>query len=191
MLKTIHNGPTDWVWFIAQILDWLQLRTDYDDYTQDPSAPWPHGFITQDIVQAFAQMAMFFPESQITTLVTLFLKSPLGEGFRDSLLFNPEARSKIRPDRRTRTSYKFRDEEFWAEWKKFLKTKKYFADVYPLDWSIAIRPIIAHCTSPRSCAPMLQIRVDHLIIYSVSVRNHRTSISAKRSAVCLRNGNSW
>lgn len=145
MLKNPHSGPTDWIWFIADILDWMKLRADYKEYNQIPAAPWPHGFIIQDIVQAFAQMAMFFPECNVASLVTMFLNSKRCEEFKHSLLFNPKERGKIRPDRRSRTSYKFRNKEFWNKWKEFMKTKKYFADVYPLDWSVAIRPIIAHC----------------------------------------------
>ncbi|KAG4288522.1 hypothetical protein FPRO06_06174 [Fusarium proliferatum] len=31
MLKTPHVGSTDWIFFIAEILDWLELHGDYDD----------------------------------------------------------------------------------------------------------------------------------------------------------------
>ncbi|KAF5565793.1 major facilitator superfamily transporter [Fusarium phyllophilum] len=37
-----------------------------------------------------------------------------------------------------------RDKEFWKEWKEFYKTERYFGDVYPMEWSLAVRPIIAH-----------------------------------------------
>ncbi|EGU79194.1 hypothetical protein FOXB_10300 [Fusarium oxysporum f. sp. conglutinans Fo5176] len=39
--------------------------------------------------------------------------------FRKSGVFDPKERSKVRPDRRTRPSYKFRDKELWKEWKEF------------------------------------------------------------------------
>ncbi|KAM6506796.1 hypothetical protein FALCPG4_018622 [Fusarium falciforme] len=153
MLGTPHAGPTDWVWFLAEILDWLALRADYDDYTHDPSAPWPHGFIIQDLVRAFAAMAMFFPEAEAATLVTMFIKSKQCDNFRNTLLFDPKERSKTLPDRRTRTSYKFRDPKFWTEWNEFLKTKSYYADVYPFDWSLAVRPIVARLYRAGVIAP--------------------------------------
>ncbi|KAF9777318.1 hypothetical protein IL306_004449 [Fusarium sp. DS 682] len=150
MLKTPHVGSTDWIFFIAEILEWLELRGDYDEYVQDPQYPWPHGFIVQDIVQAFAMMAMFFPDSDATKLVTMFINSSQCDEFRKSGLFDPKERSKVRPDRRTRTSYKFREKGFWNEWKEFynIKMDRYFADVYPMEWSLTVRPIIAHCLSP-------------------------------------------
>ncbi|KNB10600.1 hypothetical protein FOXG_10756 [Fusarium oxysporum f. sp. lycopersici 4287] len=122
MLKTPHVGSTGWIFFIAEILEWLDLRGDYDDYVQDPRYPWLHSFIVQDIVQAFAMIAMFFPDSNVTTLVTMFVNSSQCDEFRKSGVFDPKERSKVRPDRRTRTSYKFRDKEFWKEWKEFYKT---------------------------------------------------------------------
>ncbi|RMJ18642.1 hypothetical protein CDV36_001762 [Fusarium kuroshium] len=143
MLATPHAGPTDWVWFLAEILEWLELRADYKDYTHDPAFPWPHGFIIQDLVRAFALVAMFFPDAEASSLVTQFIKSKQCDKFRSTLLFDPKERSKTLPDRRSRTSYKFRDAAFWTEWNEFLKTKSYFADVYPFDWSLAVRPIVA------------------------------------------------
>ncbi|KAL9568814.1 hypothetical protein ACKAV7_007031 [Fusarium commune] len=153
MLKTPHVGSTDWIFFIAEILEWLDLRGDYDDYVQDPQYPWPHSFIIQDIVQAFAMIAMFFPDSDATKLVTMFINSSQCDEFRKSGVFDLEERSKVRPDRRTRTSYKFRDKEFWKEWKEFYKTDRYFADVYPMEWSLTVRPIIAHLYQAGIIAP--------------------------------------
>jgi hypothetical protein len=152
MLQTPHSGPTAWIWYIASILDRLDLRGDYDpeDYVQNPSAPWPHSFILQDLVQAFAMMAMFFPDLEVTKLVTMFVNSSQCDELRQSGVFDVKERSKVRPDRRTRTSYKFRDKAFWKEWKEFLKgtrdTDRFWAYVYPMDWSLAVRPIIAHCS---------------------------------------------
>ncbi|KAF5536356.1 major facilitator superfamily transporter [Fusarium mexicanum] len=123
---------------------WLDLRGDYDDYVQDPQYPWPHSFIVQDIVQAFAMIAMFFPNSDVAKLPTMFVNSSQCDEFRKSGVFDPRERSKVRPNRRTRTSYKFREKEFWKEWKDFYKTERYFGDVYPMEWSLAVRPIIAH-----------------------------------------------
>ncbi|KAF5978634.1 major facilitator superfamily transporter [Fusarium coicis] len=153
MLKTSHVGSTDWIFFIAEILEWLDLRGDYDDYVQDPQYPWPHSFIVQDIVQAFAMIAMFFPNSDVAKLPTMFVNSSQCDEFRKSGVFDPKERSKVRPDRRTRTSYKFREKEFWKEWKEFYKTERYFGDVYPMEWSLTVRPIIAHLYQAGVIAP--------------------------------------
>ncbi|KAL5622461.1 hypothetical protein FOBRF1_001711 [Fusarium oxysporum] len=118
-LSKLEISSQDWVFFIAEILEWLDLRGDYDDYVQDPRYPWPHSFIVQDIVQAFAMIAMFIPDSNVTKLVTMFVNSSQCDEFRKSGVFDPKERSKVRPDRRTRTSYKFRDKELWKEWKEF------------------------------------------------------------------------
>ncbi|RKK20073.1 hypothetical protein BFJ65_g6780 [Fusarium oxysporum f. sp. cepae] len=94
MLKTPHVGSTDWIFFIAEILEWLDLRGDYDDYVQDPRYPWPHSFIVQDIVQAFAMVAMLLPNSNVTKLVTMFVNSSQWDEFRKSGVFDPKERSK-------------------------------------------------------------------------------------------------
>ncbi|KAM0425389.1 hypothetical protein ACHAPT_009446 [Fusarium lateritium] len=176
MLGTSHAGPTDWVWFLAEIIEWLGLRADYDDYTHDPAAPWPHGFIVQDMVKAFALMAMFFPEVEAATLVTIFLKSKQCDSFRNTLLFNPKERSKTLPDRRTRTSCKYRDPKFWTEWNEFLKTKSsYYADVYPWDWSLTVRPVIARLYRAGAMAPAYLQNVSQLVagIVTAHTEPHR------------------
>lgn len=96
---------------------------------------------------------MFFPEAEASTLVTQFIKSKQCDDFRNSILFDPKERSKTLPDRRSRTSYKFRDPAFWNEWNEFLKTKSFYADVYPFDWSLAIRPIVARLYVAGVVAP--------------------------------------
>jgi len=143
LLKTTHTGATDWVLFLVEILDWLQIRADYDDYADDPAAPWPHPFVVQDLVQAFLMVAMFFPESIVTDKVTAFLKSGECESFKKSLLFRPQERGQSLPDRKSRTSYKFRDKKFWDEWNKVAKGPGHYTETFPLEWSIAIRPTIA------------------------------------------------
>ena len=184
MLRTPHVGTTDWVWFLAEILDWLGLRADYDDYVQDPSAPWPHSFISQDLVQAFAAMAMFFPEPETTTQVIQFVNSSQCTEFRNSLLFDPKERGRTRPDRRNRTSYRFRHPAFWTEWKKFLETKSYFADVYPIDWSMTVRPIIAHCQLSLGPPSFKRLLTGH----SVPGWNRCACLLPKRPASRRRNG---
>ncbi|EGR47097.1 uncharacterized protein TRIREDRAFT_65012 [Trichoderma reesei QM6a] len=133
-------------------MGWLNLRADYDEYSDDPRAPWPHSFVVQDMVQAFVTMAMFFPESEIAANV-MKLFDHEWEKLRNSAIFDPRERSKTLPDRRSRTSYKFRDPKFWQPWKDLGKTKRYFADVYPMDWSLAVRPIVAKLYRAGIIAP--------------------------------------
>ncbi|RFU76443.1 mfs allantoate [Trichoderma arundinaceum] len=155
MLNNAHTGATEWVLFVAEILDWLQIRADYDDYAGDPAAPWPHPFVVQDLVQAFMTIAMFFPEQDATSNVTAFLQSDQCENFKNSLLFNPQDRGKTPPgqDRRSRTSYKYRAATFWSEWKDIAKQKSHYTDIYPLEWSLIIRPIIAKLYRAGIIAP--------------------------------------
>ncbi|KAH0489941.1 hypothetical protein TgHK011_001430 [Trichoderma gracile] len=153
MLKTPHTGKTDWVFYIAELMGWLKLRADYDEYSSDPRAPWPHSFVVQDMVQAFVTMAMFFPESETATNVMKLFDAEKWEKLRNTAIFDPRERSKTLPDRRSRTSYKFRDPKFWTPWKDLGKTKRYYADVYPLDWSLAVRPIVAKLYRAGIIAP--------------------------------------
>ncbi|KAL6855650.1 hypothetical protein J3F83DRAFT_753815 [Trichoderma novae-zelandiae] len=153
MLQTPHTGPTDWVYYLAEILGWLKIRADYDDYANDPRAPWPHSFVVQDLVQAFVTMVMFFPELETATSVVALFKSEQWEKLRNSALFDPRERSKTLPDRRTRTSYKYRDPKFWTPWYDLGKSNRYFADIYPLDWSLAVRPIVAKLYRAGIIAP--------------------------------------
>jgi hypothetical protein len=145
MLSFSHSGPSDWVWFVVEMLDWLQLRADDEDYSPDPASAWPHSFIIHDMVRAFATMAMFFPGLSVTELVTKFIESDQCDEFRNSLLFDPKQRATTLPDRRGRSSFKYRKAEFWKDWDEILKKPSYYADIYPFDWSLAIRPIIAQC----------------------------------------------
>ncbi|KAL6882312.1 hypothetical protein HDV57DRAFT_509473 [Trichoderma longibrachiatum] len=109
MLKTPHARKPDWVFYIAEIMSWLKIRADYDEYSNDPRAPWPHSFVVQDMVQAFVTMAMFFPESETAAnVMKLFDQEKVGK-VRNSAIFDPRERSKTLPNRRSRTSYKFRD----------------------------------------------------------------------------------
>ncbi|WZH49461.1 Mfs allantoate protein [Fusarium acuminatum] len=156
MLGTSHTGSMAWIYYMCEILHWLGIRADDDpDYPEDPHAAWPHSFIVQDLVQAFAMMAMFFPELEVTSLVTMFIKSRQCDEFRQSGLFDAKERSKTRPDRRSRTSFKFRDKDFWKEWEAFYKkdSDAFYADVYPMEWSLTVRPIIAHLYQAGVIAP--------------------------------------
>lgn len=84
-----------------------------------------------------------FPESTVADNVTTFLKSDECEGFKNSLLFSSQERSKSQPDRRSWTSYKYRDKKFSDEWNEVAKSPRHFTDIYPLEWSMTVRPTIA------------------------------------------------
>lgn len=143
MLEFTHEGPVDWVWSIVETLDWLGIIAD-EPIPNDLSAPWPHGFVVNDILQAFATMAMFFPDLKVTALVTKFIQSDQCKNFKNSLVFNPRERGKTQPERRGRTSYKLRDAKFWDEWNKVWNAEGYYyTENIPLEWNIALRPIIA------------------------------------------------
>ncbi|CAH0052439.1 unnamed protein product [Clonostachys solani] len=119
-------------------------RSIADERLPDKSLDlWPHAFVVNDIVRAFATMAMFFPELDVTAPVTKFIQSGPCESFRNSLLFDPWRRGEAQPDRRGRASYKLRDSEFWDEWDKVWTAGGYYAEHVPLEWNIALRPIIA------------------------------------------------
>lgn len=145
------SESTDWVWFLVDMLDWLGLRTDYKNYTRDARAGWPHPFIAQDIIKSFVSMAMFFPSLELCRPVTDFFESEDGQKYKDTPLLKLDERAKKLPDCRMRTSFKYRPKEFWREWEGVLKEaktkQKYYADIYPMEWSVAIRPIIAKCKS--------------------------------------------
>ncbi|UKZ52655.1 hypothetical protein TrVGV298_006436 [Trichoderma virens] len=154
MLKLAPVKSADWVYYIAELMNWLDVHVADDDYYGDfASDPWSHGFIVQDMVQAFSAMALFFPEVGVVAHVTEFLKFEPLEQFRKSLLFDPRERNKTRPDRRTRTSFKFRDVKFWTEWNAVREQKQHFSDIFPFDWSVAIRPIIAKLYRTGIIAP--------------------------------------
>ncbi|KAI1206620.1 uncharacterized protein F4807DRAFT_463565 [Annulohypoxylon truncatum] len=165
-------GTTEWVWFLVNVLDWLGIRTDYTTYSHEARAGWPHPFITQDIVKAFVAMAMFFPGLEQTKPVSDFFDSKEGSEFKDSLLFKPHERAKTLPDCRTRASFKYRPKSFWKEWEEVLKdakeNKKFFADIYPMKWSVAIRPIIAKLYLAGIIAPAY-IQNDPLVVPGFTV----------------------
>ncbi|RYP05154.1 hypothetical protein DL764_004008 [Monosporascus ibericus] len=145
--KTQASGPTDWVWFLAELLDWLGVRTDYRPYSHEALAPWPHAFVIQDVVKAFACMAMFFREICLCAPATEFFKSAEGSKYLDSQLLKPLERSKTVPKHRTRVSSRYRPKSFWEEWDDIFtsaeKRNAWYADEYPPEWDAAIRPIIA------------------------------------------------
>ncbi|KAI8626051.1 hypothetical protein F5Y19DRAFT_466640 [Xylariaceae sp. FL1651] len=145
--QTRDCGSDLWLWFVVEILNWLEAKADNDEYATDMRAPWPHPFIIQDKLKAWGYMAIVFPELEQCEPATKFFKPEEGQKYRGSLLRNPHERSLTRPDTRTKTSFRYRPKEFWQEWEDILRKSKenqtYYADVFPTEWSVAIHPIIA------------------------------------------------
>ncbi|KAI8946385.1 hypothetical protein F4801DRAFT_564907 [Xylaria longipes] len=148
-----------WLWFTLEVLEWLEVRADYTDYTQVMTAPWPHPFITQDILKAWAYMAIFFPDLEQCQPATDFFKSKEGQRYQQSSLRDPSQRASTLPDIRTKTSFRYRPKSFWREWDdivtKAKTTRTYYADAYPLQWSVAVRPILAKLYLAGIIAPTL------------------------------------
>jgi hypothetical protein len=106
----------------------------------------------KDLQKALALIyPFFFPH---------FLKTKRGQPFKDSLLFNQDERAKHTPDRRSHVSNKYVPKEFWDEFdghtKSCDKDGDDVLDAFPMQWDIAIRPIIAHrkLHSPLSQPPV-------------------------------------
>ncbi|KAI0967045.1 hypothetical protein F4678DRAFT_465849 [Xylaria arbuscula] len=153
------NGSHAWFWLILEVLEWLEVRADYTEYSQDERAPWPHPFITQDILKAWACMATFFPDLEECQPATNFFMSSEGQKYQKSLLRDSHQRTSILPDIRTKTSFKYRPKQFWKEWDDIVtkgrRDETYYADTYPLQWSVVIRPILAKLYLAGIISPML------------------------------------
>lgn len=148
--SSAKTASTAWAWYCLDILDLLELRAWYDDYDQNPLSPWPHRYLAQDVTQAFVTMSLFFPNVQVTKLVVEYLDSEEGSQFQTSEILDPCARSRKLPDRRSRTSQSRKPESFFKELEELDECES-MVDSYPLEWSKAVRPIIAKCKpSPLS-----------------------------------------
>jgi hypothetical protein len=145
--SSVKAAGTDWAWFCLNILDQLELRAWYDDYDQNPLSPWPHRYLAQDVTQALVTMSLFFPNVEVTKLVRDFLDSEQGSQFKNSEIFDPVARSRQTLDRRSRTSQSRKPESFFKELEQLEEGEESMVDSYPVDWSKAVRPIIAKCES--------------------------------------------
>ncbi|KAI2637266.1 hypothetical protein GGS21DRAFT_489042 [Xylaria nigripes] len=169
-----YNGSWSWLWFAVEILDWLEVRADASDYAQDVTAPWPHQFITQDILKSWAYMAIFFPELEQCKPATVFFESEEGQKYRNSLLHAPLERSQTLPDVRTNTSFKYRHKSFWREWEKVMaaadEKNVSFMDIFPMEWSIALRPIIAKLYLAGILSPIM-MQNSPLVVPGVAVAN--------------------
>jgi hypothetical protein len=121
MLQTRSRTFT-WI----QIMNWLEVDTQ------------AHRRIYRDARQAYAMVAIFFPE---------LYESETASNFEDSPLVNQSERAKSVPIRRSYHSNKYRPKDFWNRWDEILKTNPrhdFKVGKYPVEWNCAIRPIIAH-----------------------------------------------
>ncbi|KAI1435512.1 hypothetical protein GGR50DRAFT_314561 [Xylaria sp. CBS 124048] len=154
-----YDESKAWLWFCVEILAWLNVRADSSEYTQVLTAPWPHPFVTQDILKSWAYMAIFFPELEQCAPATSFFKSEEGQKYQNSALRTPLERSQVRPDIRTNTSYKYRPRSFWQDWENVLRDAQErniaFVDALPMEWSIAMRPIVAKLYLAGIVSPMM------------------------------------
>ncbi|KAI1328999.1 hypothetical protein F5Y16DRAFT_409363 [Xylariaceae sp. FL0255] len=136
-----------WLWFALEILDWLNVRADWTEYTHVGAEPFPHPFVTQDILKAWAHVAIFFPELEQSQPATEFFRSGKGQKYHASTLLDSCRRAANVPSIRTKTSFKYRPKKFWKEWDdivtKARETGKYYADMFSPQWDIATRPILA------------------------------------------------
>lgn len=144
----------DWTWFCMEVLDWINLKMYYEDYVKDPMNPWPHRYMLQDIVQAFMTMGLFFPDVGVTSIIQEYLACDEGNAFWDSKIFDPVSRCAARPDIRSRISCANRSKEFWDQCDNEVYTgDDQYTDNFPMDWSMAIRPIIAKLYRAGMIAP--------------------------------------
>jgi hypothetical protein len=122
LLRT-RSSTFTWI----QIMNWLGV---------DAQA---HRRIYRDARQAYAMMAIFFPELYELETASNFIDSPL---------VNQLERAKSVPIRRSYHSNKYRPKNFWNRWDEILKISPrhdFQLGKYPAEWNCAIRPIIAHC----------------------------------------------
>lgn len=88
----------------------------------------------QDMYRAYAMMSFFFP--------TDFFESQSGLEYKShSFLDQTERCKKLPPDRRTHHSNKYMPRKIWSHWDSL--PQGYSDDKYPLQWDVAIRPIVA------------------------------------------------
>ncbi|KAI1112839.1 hypothetical protein F5Y14DRAFT_244471 [Nemania sp. NC0429] len=153
------DGGHDWLWFALEVLEWLEVRVDSTQYAQVVTAPWPHPFIAQDILKAWAYMAPFFLDLEPCRPAAAFFESEEGRKYQDSPLRDPRQRAATLPDVRTKTSFRYRPKSFWKEWDALVtkgkETCTYYADVYPPEWGVTLRPILAKLYVAGIIAPIL------------------------------------
>jgi hypothetical protein len=86
---------------------------------------------------------LFFPNLEVTSVVRDYLNTEEGSEFKSNPIFDQEARTKALPDRRTRTSNRFRGPEFWSALTALYDGDKNIFDINPRDWAMTIHPVIA------------------------------------------------
>ena len=102
--------------------------------------PREHRRIMPDMRIAFAMMAIFFPSE--------FFQSEAGLPYREHMIVQQAERMKHVLNWRRHDSNKCMPSEFWEEWDGITKNG-YDEEDFPVEWDIAIRPILAHCESPN------------------------------------------
>ncbi|PVH81349.1 hypothetical protein DL98DRAFT_571218 [Cadophora sp. DSE1049] len=91
---------------------------------------------SKDLHRAVAKMTPFFHKE-------FFAPDAIGEPFKDSLIFNQDARAKEYPETRSHRSNKMQPEAFWEEFDREMGEVEGIWDLPP-ERDLAIRPIIAH-----------------------------------------------
>ncbi|KAF2498113.1 hypothetical protein BU16DRAFT_525675 [Lophium mytilinum] len=104
-----------------------------------------HRRIVPDAFLAYAAIHMFF---ETTGFLSFALKDSQLD-LSESLLLNQAERAKHPPSRRTYKSNKTIDKGFFKVWDDLLRANRRkpgqdVDDIYPLEWDIAVRPIVAH-----------------------------------------------
>lgn len=160
--SSVKTASTEWAWFCLDILDRLELPAWCDDYDPNPHSPWPHRYLAQDVAQAFVTMGLFFPNLEVTKLVRDFLDSEEGSQFKISDIFDPVARSRLTLDRRSRTSQSRKPKSFFKELEELEDGEESLVETYPVNWSMAVRPIIATCKPASSSHSVItQLQTAH------------------------------
>ena len=158
LIKTIseHQEPksrpdTENALFDFHLIDWLE----------QPNA---HGRVHKDMRHARNMMNIFFP--------TNFWDSKAGLPLKDSLLVKQVERAKNVPERRTHHSVKYRPSDFYkdidAVSSNRISKQAPIVEVFPEEWDLAIRPIIAR---RESFLPYLIFLARPISIYSRSLHS--------------------
>lgn len=107
--------------------------------------PDKHRRIMTDALEARAMTALFFPSD--------FLTSKHGLPHKDSLLLNQRERALHPPPIRESASERYKSKTFFEEWENHWKNRNP-EEHYPVEWEVAIRPIIARLYKAGIIAPI-------------------------------------
>ena len=131
ILKSLYNArPRKYALFSFKILAMLGKH------------PQENRRVIPDAMQAYTMMSLFFS----FTLSDYIFEDDVTE----SLLLDQTQRAREPPLRRSHLSNKLRPKRFWKEWDDFSRAlrqrERYNGEPnIPPEWSLAIRPILAHC----------------------------------------------